>query len=131
MTAEIVVQGDIFKALSPNAIRRLHHFELARRRRDWKGRVRLAWHQAGCPVFSGKVRVQITLRRCRKGDPDNAHAAAYKAVLDSLVACGCIRDDSERYVELAPVEQLSGICYRGREAVVVQISPAAGALPLE
>lgn len=54
------------------------------------------------PKAAGKRRVSLTIRlgpRQRAGDPD----AYWKSLLDALVGCGLLVDDSRQWVELAPV----------------------------
>lgn len=119
---EITIPGDVYRALSPNG--RCHYMELHRRKQEWKARTRLAWRAAGQPRIEGKARLQITLRRGRSVDPDNATAACIQVVngLKSEPGMpGLIVDDSPKWLELLPVQQEADRRYKGREEVVVRV----------
>ncbi len=79
---------------------------------DWRKRERLkkgdrflvAYYcrEQNLPVALGRRRVSLLLTlkpRQRGGDPD----AYWKSLLDALVICGCLRDDSRHGVELGEV----------------------------
>lgn len=81
------------------------------------GKIRLTkrdrrWVYAAClsarvPTAERKRRVTllVTLRpRQRAADPD----AYWKSLLDALVCCGALVNDSRKWVELAPVEYTRG-----------------------
>lgn len=57
---------------------------------------------AGVPKAAGKRRVSLTAylgKGQRRWDPDNT----WKSLLDALVACGVLADDSDKWAELGPV----------------------------
>lgn len=127
--ASFVVPGDV-NDLSPN--QRLHYYERHRRSQRWKQAAYFSWHTAGCPCFTGKVRITFTVRRGRKLDPDNA-AAGCKALLDGLKRSkgapsfpAMIADDSSEWVELAPVVQECGKRWKGCEEVRVEVEEISG-----
>lgn len=111
--------------LSPNL--RIHYLERAKRVKKAREAARLAWLQAGKPVLTEPALVQITVRRSRKLDPDNA-AAACKGALDELLTtrhngCGLLPDDSGEWVTYAPIAQETGDRFRGQAAIVVTLTP--------
>lgn len=60
-------------------------------------------HQAGVPLAAGKRRVSLRITlgpRQRGADPD----AYWKVLLDALVECGRLKDDSRQWCEVTPVE---------------------------
>jgi hypothetical protein len=104
--ARLTMPGDIVRDLSPN--RRICRQERARRAKGWRVKGRLAWLAAGRPVFSGPVRVEITVRRGRVVDDDNA-VSACKAVRDSLWGPDCMLPaDDWRFFESYQVRQETG-----------------------
>lgn len=129
---EIVIDGDVYRALTPN--NRLHWRELHRRKQLWKTKARLAWLASGHPPFLGRVRLEITLRRGRTVDPDNA-IAAVAAILNGLKSepgrDGLFVDDRPAWLELLSVRQETGGRWRKNPEVVVRVALADGVLPLE
>lgn len=110
---------------SPN--RRLHWAVRAKETYCARVATLLAWQQAGSPTIAGRVRVEITIRRGRRMDPDNALACC-KPILDQLLTarrtgCGVVQDDSERWVSYEPVRQETSARYAVRPEVVVAITP--------
>lgn len=62
---------------------------------------------AGVPAAAGRRRLTVRLvlgPRMRGVDPD----APFKVLLDSLVWCGALRDDSRAWLDLAPAEYERG-----------------------
>lgn len=67
---------------------------LSKAGREYRKEVFAVWAQQGKPKFSSRnlsVSIVASPPDNRRRDLDNV----LKAVLDSLVACGCIRDDSD------------------------------------
>lgn len=77
----LTVPGDIVRDLSPN--QRLNWRARMSRNRCWRQKGQEAWKAAGSPRFKPPVSVQITVRRGRTVDSDNA-VSACKAIRDSL-----------------------------------------------
>ena len=132
--AEIEIPGDVMR-LSPN--RRMHWQERVCLMREWKARAWFAWVAAGSPRFDVPVRIQITLRRSRVVDPDNAISSC-KALLDGLChnkwhvernRLAMLPGDSAEWVEYAPVLQSTGQLWKGREVVIVSVWPRSGTIP--
>jgi hypothetical protein len=121
------IEGDPTE-LSPNAIRRMCVGKRIRLTRAWQARARQAWENAGRPTFTERVQIRFTICRPRRLDADNA-AGSVKALLDGLTRKGgrlpegMVWDDSERYVEIVSVTQMTGKLWKGREKVVVGVSP--------
>jgi hypothetical protein len=121
---EITVPYDLGR-LAPNL--KLNRWELQRRKKVAQGAAWFAYLQAGCPEMEGKVRVTLRIRRGRRMDPDNVLAAA-KIPLDVLFCRnrngkGITPDDSDLYVEYAPVEQMPAAMWKGREEFRVTVEP--------
>lgn len=124
----IEIPGNVM-CLSPN--RRLHPMERARLAKDWKARAWMAWLAAGQPRFDVPVCIQITLRRARVVDPDNA-LASMKSCLDGLCynrwhaernRLAMLPGDAAKWVQYAPVQQETGALFKGREMVVISVWP--------
>jgi Holliday junction resolvase RusA-like endonuclease len=70
----------------------------ARFKRDIEARIGWAIREAGLRPVNGKVHVEfVWLEPDRRRDLDNIRSAA-KYILDALVACGVLKDDSQAYV---------------------------------
>lgn len=80
-----------------------HWARAARRKKTDRRMIEAYCYLAQVPRATGKRRLSLTIvlapgqRAC---DPDAYH----KALLDGLVHCGALRNDSHRWVELAPVQ---------------------------
>lgn len=97
-----------------NELIHAHWAKAARKKRIDRDILALAVAGAGVPAARGKRRVglEITLGpRRRAADPD----AYWKGLLDGLVHCGALVNDSPAWVELLPVQYLRG----GRNATVL------------
>lgn len=111
--------------LSPN--QRMHWSTRADLARKAKIAAVLGWARAGKPVIEGPVDVSLLVRRGRSIDPDNALAGC-KSVLDALCnrrrsGEGVVEDDDATRVRYAPVQFEIGKQWRGREEIVVTITP--------
>lgn len=64
--------------------------------------------EKAAPRFNGPVNIRsVTVRRCK---PRDRKAISDKYAVDSLVSCGILQDDSEKYVPEDPkVEVLCGM----------------------
>jgi len=125
---EFEIPGDPL-VLSPN--RRLHHMERARLTADWRARAWFAWVGNGQRQFTSKVRLHFTLRRTTKVDPDNA-LSSLKSCIDGLCdsfwhaqrsRLAMLPGDGDQWVEYAPVQQITGRCWKGKECVIVRVEP--------
>lgn len=120
---ELVIPGDPL-ALGPNRIRAMTVGHLSRLRKEQAEKSWLAWLAAGRPRVAVKVRMTLTFVRARRCDPDNALAAC-KGLLDGLTdkrgRQSLLPDDSDRWVEFAPVRFETGRQWKGREAVRVVV----------
>jgi hypothetical protein len=88
---------------TPLALNRLLRIHPRRRGKVLRGEANLVAAYAyltGVPRATGRRRValQVTMPGCGI-DPD----AAWKSLLDALVTCGLLRDDSAAWCELGPV----------------------------
>lgn len=119
--AVIIVSWDVQRT-SPNQWN--HWAERTRRNRAAKDTARLAWLEAGSPMATGPVVVEITVRRGREIDPDNALGGC-KPLIDSLFKKAITPDDSRRWVSFRPVEQEAGRQWKGREEVLFVIRERA------
>jgi hypothetical protein len=107
--------------LSPN--KRLHWGHRARVAKVALQTAQLAWRQAGSPRAKGRVRVNVSIRRGRVMDEDNA-LGGLKAVFDGLFK-GCVTpDDSARWVTLGRIEQQTGKAWGKAPEVVFIIEEA-------
>lgn len=126
LIARLSVPFDVGR-LTPNKTRGKHWGAVLLLTRRAQLAARCAYLQAGSPIWEGPVTVALTVRRARKLDPDAALSGA-KAVLDALfrrrdLGYGVTWDDSARFVEFAPVRQETGMRWRGREEVLVVVTP--------
>lgn len=84
------------------------HWAVAhKRKRADKATIALEAKQQGLPLATGKRRVSLVLtlpKGQRRWDSD----AFWKTMLDGLTACGLLVDDSPKWCELGPVEQVRG-----------------------
>lgn len=98
MSITLVIPGD--PPRSRNAADKLHWSERQRDRDAWKWLVHEAWARAGRPCLRGPVAVRFRLyfKRGARRDLDNC-VGACKPILDGMVDCGLIRDDSARVVQ--------------------------------
>jgi hypothetical protein len=101
---------------NPNRIGSLHWT----RQRKIKGKLKLVarsyWNQAGRPVANSPVNVQVTIRRARSLDNDNA-IASLKPFIDGLFKKGITPDDSAKWVRLLIPIQETGEIFNGMESV--------------
>ena len=113
-----IVVPDDNAALSPNRANGSHWRTTSRAKKSAKNRALIAWHAAGCPRVQGPfpVRVDITIRRGRVMDTDNA-LASLKAVIDGLFKGQCTPDDSSAFLALQTPKQETGRAWVGREEV--------------
>lgn len=113
----ITVLGDN-APMSANRARNLHWTALHRLQTAAKHRAHTAWVIAGKPALAGPwpVRVDVTIRRGRKMDRDNA-VSSLKAVIDGLFKGKVTPDDSERFLDLRTPIQEVGARWKGREEV--------------
>jgi hypothetical protein len=112
----ITVPFDVGR-LAPN--RHLHWAERARIGKAAWYAGRYAWLMAGEPVSCVPVLVQITVRRPRRLDADNALSAC-KQLIDALLVRGITYDDSPDWVTFASVNQER--CPKGQESVTFIIT---------
>lgn len=119
----IRIPGDIVKDLSPNT--RLHWREKAKRVAAWRERGHLAWLSGERREFPGKVSAEITIRRARAVDPDNALSSC-KAAIDSLVRRegqpGPLRGDTLKDLRIESVEQQTGKEWQGKEEILIYLT---------
>ena len=92
---------------------------------------RVAWICAGSPVIDGPVDVSLIIRRARPIDPINA-LSGWKSCEDGLFnrrrrGYGVVEDDSAEFVRYAPVVFETGKQWKGREEIVVRVTPRATA----
>lgn len=116
---EITIPGDPLRTLNPNNTCRLHWGQIREAKRTWQFAAYAAWCNAGYPVFRVPVVIQFTLCRVRAVDPDNA-LSGLQSVVNGLKG-NLFPDDSPRWVQYAPVEQITGKEWRGREKIVVRV----------
>ena len=111
----ITVPGDN-AALSPN--NRMAWPQKQRLVRAARSRAKAAWLLAGQPRYSGPfpVRVEVTVRRQRVMDDDNA-LGSLKAIRDELFNGAITPGDSGRYVRFEMPKQETGARWKGREEV--------------
>ena len=117
----ITVPGDN-GSLSPNRAGGTHWSKTSKARKSAKNRALIAWQKAGRPVAQGPfpVRVEVTIRRGRVMDRDNA-LASLKAVIDGLFKGNVTPDDSTAYIALQIPVQETGKQWIGREEVEFRI----------
>lgn len=113
--------------LSPNRNRGRHWGDVRRLTAKAHLAALAAYLEAGRPESEGKVTVALTLRRSKRLDPD-AGLASCKQVIDQLfrrrdLGHGITYDDSDQFVEFAPVRQEIAPCWKGREEIVVVVTP--------
>lgn len=120
MTApvEIIIQWDVGQ-LSPN--RRMCWQERMRLTRDARAAAFRGWCIAGSPRIEQPVVVEITLRRNRLLDPDNALACC-KAIIDELFVGKITPYDAARWLRFGEVCQ-EQIPKRSPPVVVVRVTP--------
>ena len=85
-----------------NELLTVHWAAAGRRKRADKEMVAGYCKQADVLKATGKRRVSLTIvvkPKQRRADPDSH----WKSLLDALVACGMLVNDSPKWVELAPV----------------------------
>ena len=119
----IVVLGDN-APMSANRTRKLHWSALHRLQNAAKLRAHTAWICARKPSLMGPwpVRVEVTIRRGRKMDRDNA-VSSLKAVIDGLFKGKVTPDDSEAFLDMRTPVQETGAQWIGREEVEFTIWP--------
>lgn len=125
MSAITIRIGYDVQRVSPN--QRLHWAERARRNRVAAAAAVYAWTLAGCPEIHGKAHVDVTIRRGRVMDQDNA-VASLKSVLDALcrrreTGCGVLWDDSSKFLELGAVIQETGRRWKDRPEIELCFTP--------
>lgn len=100
MTTTLTFQAPT-RPLSINESNRLHWAERGRRLNPWKLAVMDAWRNltpkpvAVCPVT---VHVTIPFERAGRRDPHNYTGTVVKALIDQLVVCGLVPDDTAEWV---------------------------------
>jgi hypothetical protein len=109
---------------SPNQMRGAH-WSRVKRERDTVGWAVLAgWAQAGRPRAHGR-RAHVHVHLLAPGvadDPDN-RLARCKQLLDQLVACGALADDSERFMQVdVPTRERARV---GSCVVTISYEPVA------
>jgi hypothetical protein len=120
---EIVVPFDCNR-LSPN--HRNHWATKAAHVKAARLSAGVAWLRAGSPRFDAPVVCQITIRRARKIDPDNALASC-KALIDGIFGGNLTPDDSAQWVEFLPVVIESGAKYKNCPCVTFNVTRKAQA----
>ncbi len=98
---EIDVPG---KPIGANQVHVMHHYKLHKLRTDWQSDTVMAWIEAGRPVFTGPVAIEITSvfgNNRRRDEANYAGSGSSKIIVDALVGCGCIPDDRAGSVRLA------------------------------
>ena len=113
--------------LSPNRNRGRHWGDVRRLTATARLAALAAYLEAGRPEVEGAVSVAITLRRAARLDPDSALASC-KAVVDGLfrrrdLGHGLTWDDSAAWLEFAPVRQEIAACWKGREEILIIVTP--------
>jgi hypothetical protein len=88
--------------MNPNKRRRLRDWINAKVRHAFTART--VWREAGKPVSASPVTVNVTIRRGRLLDEDNARASL-KAVFDGLFKKAITPDDSPQWVKLGTLTQ--------------------------
>lgn len=100
--------------LSPNRVsHRMQRYRIGALGRRAAG---LVWVAAGRPRAQSRVRVDITIRRGRALDDDNA-LAALKPVLDGVFNAALTPNDSLKWVTLGTITQRIDPKWKGREEV--------------
>lgn len=107
--ARIIIPVDVNEA-SPNRPKK--RAEANRIRGEHNNIARRAWVEAGRPMVDGKVRVNIVIRRARAIDPFNA-MACLKHVIDGVFRDALTVDDSEKFIEIGTLEQITAPEYKG------------------
>lgn len=111
------------RPVTANAERQMHHYEAHRHRQEWKDAAITVIRAAKVPPMPA---VAVTVRpRYAKGNlPDvDAIAPSVKAVIDALVACGVIFDDSPAFVPSLTYQ--AGFLERGQpDALIVKVQRA-------
>ncbi len=120
ITLTLLLKGDI-ALLSPNRLP-LNRMAVWRMEQHWKEKAAAEWLALPSRCrFPGRVRVSFCIYRWRKLDPDNARSSrALKMVIDGLKG-KAFPDDTERWVEMGPVTQVSSLQYRRFPAVSVTL----------
>lgn len=86
-----------------NELLNVHWAKAAKRKKADRDMLFVCCHNQGVTVAKRKRLVEMTIRlapKQRAGDPD----CYWKSTLDALVHCGAIKNDSHKWVELAPVK---------------------------
>ncbi len=82
-----------------NKLLRAHWAVRRREEKAWRILIRSVCGRPQARV-EARVRLEVTVKRPRLQDPDNAHASL-KPVLDALVSEGWLKDDSSEWLDLA------------------------------
>lgn len=107
---------------SPNVLNGQHWAKIKKIRDDVHLLAQAAWVQAGRPRAAGPIVYDVTSRRPRRLDDDNA-VAACKFIADALFKGRIIPNDSVKWAKLGKVNQVGGKIWEGREEVQFQIRP--------
>lgn len=102
MVAYVIEIPDFLPA-TVNDLLRMHWAPRNRLLKEEAQLVALYARLAGVPPASCRRRVTIAFRapggrRAKVGDPE----ARFKGLLDALVKCGCLVDDSDEFLDLMP-----------------------------
>ncbi len=115
----LLLPGDVAK-LTPNRLP-LNRMARWRMEQQWKEKAGRAWDEAGLGMFPGRVRLRFTVYRWRRLDQRNIESSlAIKYIEDSLIG-KAFPNDTHRWVEHVPVEQVSSLQYRRCPAVSVTL----------
>jgi hypothetical protein len=104
---------------SPN--RRMHWRTQATLKAKWKLLALSAWNEAGCPVFTTRVRLSFHAYRGREMDESNIASSLCLIAIENGLKGSAFPDDSPRYVQRGPVTQTTAAAYRRYPHMVVQI----------
>jgi hypothetical protein len=103
------------RPLSINESNKMHWAERRRRLDPWRMAVRAAWRVADADeresVFGRPVHIQVTIpfQRAGRRDPSNYGGGTMtKAIVDELVLCGLVPDDTEEWVSVAEPKLVVG-----------------------
>ena len=97
----LIVPVDINDA-NPNRLRNLRQrMRVTKLHRDT---ARLSWLRAGKPVATGRVEIDLIVRRGRRLDQSNVWSAM-KHILDGIFNRALTPNDSEKWLRLGGIEQ--------------------------
>lgn len=118
MIVTLCLDGDAGEG-SPN--RRMHWHTQSALKTKWKLLVLSAWNEAGCPVFTTKVRLSFHAYRGREMDESNLASSGVWIWIENGLKGKSFPDDSPRYVQRGSVKQTIDAAFRKKPVVEVRI----------